>query len=120
MKHMIIYDWSEVEAALDNALEDDEWKMTVKPYFFKKGFGVVELEEVDILNGMVDDMQEQLRILKGFIMQNLEKEVRDMKPLEEHIAQARKEAQEAEERDFEAEKARLRRLLEEKEEEERD
>lgn len=117
MKHIVIYDWSEVEAALDNALEDDEWKMEVKPYFFKKGFGVVELEEVDIMQSMVDDMQEQLRVLKGFILQNLKKEVRNVKPLEEHIAQARKEAQEAEERDFEIEKARLRRLLEEKEEE---
>lgn len=115
MKHMVIYEWSEVEAALDNALEDDEWRITVKPSILKKGYGLVELEEVDILNGMVDDMQEQLRILKGFIMQNLEKEVRDMRPLEEHIQAARKEAQEAEERDFEAEKERLRRLLEDEE-----
>lgn len=120
MKHMIIYDWSEVEAALDNALENDEWRVTVKPSIFKKGYGLVELEDIDIMHCMVDDMQEQLRILKGFILQNLEKEVRDIKPLEEHIQAARKEAQEAEERDFEAEKARLRRLLEEKEEEERD
>ena len=115
MKHIVIYDWSEVEAALGNALEDDEWKLEAKTCLFKKGYGLVELEEVDILNGMIDDMQEQLRVLKGFIMQNLEKEVRDIKPLEEHIAQARKEAQEAEERDFEAEKERMRRLLEEEE-----
>lgn len=115
MKHMVIYDWSEVEAALDNALEDDEWRVTVKPAIFKKGYGIVDLEEIDIMHNMVDDMQEQLRVLKGFIVQNLEKEVRDMKPLEEHIAEARKEAQEAEERDFEAEKERMRRLLEDKE-----
>ena len=115
MKHMVIYEWNEVEAALDNALEDDEWKMEIKPCIFKKGFGVVELEEVGIMQGMVDDMQEQLRILKGFILQNLEKEVRDIKPLEEHMQAARKEAQEAEERDFEAEKERMRRLLEDEE-----
>lgn len=115
MKHMVIYDWCEVEAALGNALEDDEWKIEVKPYLFKKGFGVVELEELDILNGMVDDMQEQLRVLKGFIMQNLEREKRDMRSVDEHIREARQEAQEAEERDFEAERERLRRLLDEEE-----
>ena len=115
MKHMVIYEWSEVEAALDNALEDDEWRVTVKPSIFKKGYGLVELEDIDIMHCMVDDMQEQLRILKGFIMQNLEREIRDSKPLEEHIQEARKEAQEAEEKDFEAEKARLRRLLEDEE-----
>ena len=120
MKHMVIYDWEEVEHVLQSELESDAYGMSVKPCLFKKGFGVVSMEEVELFEGILEDMQEELKVLKGFINQNLEREVRDMKPLEEHIAEARKEAQEAEERDFEAEKARLRRLLEEKEEEERD
>lgn len=115
MKHIVIYDWSEVEAALSNALEDDGWRVTAKPLLLKKGYGTVELEEIDILNGMVDDMQEQLRVLKGFIMQNLEREMREIKSVDQSIEEKRKEAQESEKRDFEAEKERMRRLLEDEE-----
>lgn len=120
MKHMIIYDWEEVEHVLQSELESDAYGMSVKPCLFKKGFGVVSMEEVELFEGILEDMQEELKVLKGFIKQNLEQEARATRSVDGLVEEARKEAQEAEERSIEAEKARLRRLLEEKEEEERD
>ena len=117
MKHMILYEWSEVEHVLQSELEDDRYGMSVKPCLFKKGYGIVSMEEVELFEGILEDMQEELKVLKGFITQNIEREERNVRSVDHHIEEARKEAQEAEERDFEAEKARLRRLLEEKEEE---
>lgn len=115
MKHMIIYDWAEVEHVLQSELESDPYSMSVKPCFLKKGFGVVSMEEVELFEGILEDMQEELKVLKGFINQNIEREERNVRSVDRHIEEARKEAQEAEERDFEAEKERMRRLLEEEE-----
>ena len=115
MRHVIIYSWEEVKKVLENELEDDKYRVQVKPCLLKKGYGVVEIEEMDIMEGMIEDMQEQLRILKGFINQRLDKEVRDIKSTEDHIREAKQEADEAKERDFEAEKERIRRMIKDKE-----
>ena len=52
MRHVIIYSWEEVKKVLENELEDDKYRVQVKPCLLKKGYGVVEIEEMDIMEGM--------------------------------------------------------------------
>lgn len=111
MRHVVIYSWEEVEKAMKNELEDDEYRVQVKPCIFRKGYGVVELEDMDIMEGMIEDMQEQLKILKSFIKEHLEKETRNVRAVDEHVREARQEADDAKERDFENEKKRIRQML---------
>ena len=45
MRHVIIYSWEEVKKVLENELEDDKYRVQVKPCLLKKGIEWLRLRK---------------------------------------------------------------------------